>query len=70
MASIDARDRVMVPEQVAEAYAFSKLAAHLQMRADVQNIDQMILAGFCRNCLAKWCAPTFLKVPKVRSFTV
>ena len=39
----------------AEAYAFTKLAEHLRMRTDVQNIDVMILAGFCRNCLSKWC---------------
>jgi len=38
----------------AAAYAFSKLAEHLRMRADVQNIDLMVLAGFCRNCLSKW----------------
>ena len=37
-----------------QAYAFRKLMAHLQMRSDVQNIDQMNLAGFCRNCMAKW----------------
>jgi hypothetical protein len=37
-----------------EAYAFRQLVAHLQSRPDVQNIDQMNLAGFCRNCLSKW----------------
>lgn len=37
-----------------EAAAFRSLLAHLQKRTDVQNIDLMILAGFCRNCLAKW----------------
>jgi len=37
-----------------EAAAFRRLLAHLQERTDVQNIDLMILAGFCRNCLAKW----------------
>eukprot|EP00966_Prymnesium_polylepis_P117705 2721128-Prymnesium_polylepis.1 len=41
-------------DKEAAAYAFSQLVAHLQMRTDVQNIDQMILAGFCRNCLSKW----------------
>lgn len=46
------------PHQLAEAYAFSKLAEHLRMRTDVQNIDVMILAGFCRNCLSKWCRPS------------
>ena len=37
-----------------EAAAFRRLTAHLQERTDVQNIDLMNLAGFCRNCLAKW----------------
>ncbi len=37
-----------------EAAAFRRLLSHLRQRTDVQNIDLMILAGFCRNCLAKW----------------
>ena len=37
-----------------EAAAFRKLLAHLQDRTDVQNIDLMIMAGFCRNCFSKW----------------
>ena len=37
-----------------EAAAFRRLTAHLRERTDVQNIDLMELAGFCRNCLAKW----------------
>lgn len=37
-----------------EAAAFRRLLAHLNERTDVQNIDLMNLAGFCRNCLAKW----------------
>jgi hypothetical protein len=37
-----------------EAAAFRTLVAHLDSRKDVQNIDLMILAGFCRNCLSKW----------------
>ena len=37
-----------------EAAAFRGLVQHLQQRSDVQNIDIMNLAGFCRNCLAKW----------------
>lgn len=37
-----------------EAAAFRGLVEHLQNRTDVQNIDLMNLAGFCRNCLAKW----------------
>ena len=46
--SDDARTRV-------EAAAFRRLLTHLnEARPDVQNIDLMILAGFCRNCLADW----------------
>lgn len=37
-----------------EAAAFRRLVQHFQERTDVQNIDLMNLAGFCRNCLAKW----------------
>lgn len=37
-----------------EAAAFRRLVSHLQGRTDVQNIDLMNLAGFCRNCLSKW----------------
>ncbi|WP_088922206.1 DUF1244 domain-containing protein [Granulosicoccus antarcticus] len=37
-----------------EAAAFRTLVAHLQQRTDVQNIDLMNLAGFCRNCLSKY----------------
>ena len=37
-----------------EAEAFRRLVAHLQNRTDVQNIDLMNLAGFCRNCLGDW----------------
>lgn len=37
-----------------EAAAFRRLLQHLGLRADVQNIDLMIAAGFCRNCLADW----------------
>jgi hypothetical protein len=37
-----------------EAAAFRQLLAHLSERSDVQNIDLMNLAGFCRNCLANW----------------
>jgi hypothetical protein len=38
------------------ATAFRRLIAHLQHRTDVQNVDLMGLAGFCRNCLADWIA--------------
>lgn len=39
-----------------EAATFRALLQHLQTHTDVQNIDLMILADFCRNCLAKWYA--------------
>ena len=46
----------MTPDQKIqiEAAAFRRLLEHLDKRKDVQNIDLMNLAGFCRNCLAKW----------------
>ncbi|MFZ6183261.1 DUF1244 domain-containing protein [Nannocystis pusilla] len=46
----------MTPEQTEqlEAAAFRSLVAHLRERTDVQNIDLMNLAGFCRNCLSRW----------------
>lgn len=37
-----------------EAAAFRRLRDHLRTRSDVQNIDLMNLAGFCRNCLSRW----------------
>jgi len=37
-----------------QAAAFRTLVAHLRSRSDVQNIDLMNLAGFCRNCLSRW----------------
>ena len=37
-----------------EAAAFRRLIEHLRSRTDVQNIDMMNLAGFCRNCLSNW----------------
>jgi hypothetical protein len=37
-----------------EAATFRRLVEHLRERTDVQNIDLMNLAGFCRNCLSKW----------------
>jgi hypothetical protein len=42
-----------LPDAVAAA-AFRRLARHLRHRHDAQNIDLMVLAGFCRNCLADW----------------
>ena len=41
-------------QQAIEAQVLRRLLQHLDERKDVQNIDLMILAGFCRNCLAKW----------------
>ncbi len=41
-------------ETVLEAAAFRRLLQHLGERTDVQNIDLMNLAGFCRNCLSRW----------------
>ncbi len=41
-------------ELEAEAAAFRRLVEHLRERTDVQNIDLMNLAGFCRNCLSRW----------------
>ncbi len=45
-----------MPEQTTEIQAavFRRLVAHLNEHKDVQNIDLMNLAGFCRNCLSKW----------------
>ncbi len=37
-----------------EAAAFRRLIHHFQTHTEIQNIDLMLLAGFCRNCLAKW----------------
>jgi len=47
-ASLEARKTAI------EAAAFRRLLQHFDQRKDVQNIDLMNLAGFCRNCLAKW----------------
>jgi len=46
-----------IPEETRteiEAAAFRRLVQHFRDRTDVQNIDVMNLAGFCRNCLSKW----------------
>lgn len=37
-----------------QSAVFERLVNHLQKESDVQNIDMMILAGFCRNCLSRW----------------
>jgi hypothetical protein len=47
--SIDDKTRVEI-----EAAAFRRLVQHFRDRTDVQNLDVMNLAGFCRNCLSKW----------------
>lgn len=49
MSEIDEKTRVEL-----EAAAFRRLIEHLRQRTDVQNIDLMNLAGFCRNCLSNW----------------
>ena len=49
MATIDDKTTVEL-----EAAAFRRLVEHLRQRGDVQNIDLMNLAGFCRNCLSNW----------------
>lgn len=47
--ALDERTRIEL-----EAAAFRRLVQHFRERTDVQNLDVMNLAGFCRNCLAKW----------------
>lgn len=49
MTEIDSATRLEL-----EAAAFRRLLGHLRERTDVQNIDLMNLAGFCRNCLSRW----------------
>src|ERR687898_759949 len=49
MAEIDEHTRTEL-----EAAAFRRLVSHFRERTDVQNVDVMKLAGFCRNCLSKW----------------
>lgn len=49
MAEIDEKTQTEL-----EAAVFRRLVNHLQNRTDAQNIDMMILAGFCRNCLSNW----------------
>ena len=43
-------------KQALEAATFKRLIAHLLKSTDLQNIDLMNLAGFCRNCISKWMA--------------
>jgi hypothetical protein len=49
VARVDAQTRTEL-----EAAAFRRLVEHLRERSDVQNLDLMQLAGFCRNCLSRW----------------
>lgn len=49
MADMDEKTRTEL-----EAAAFRTLVSHLRKRTDVQNIDLMNMAGFCRNCLSRW----------------
>ncbi len=49
MSEIDEKTRIEL-----EAAVFRRLVEHLRQRTDVQNIDLMNLAGFCRNCLSNW----------------
>lgn len=49
-----------------EAQVYRRLVAHLMARSDVQNIDLMNLAGFCRNCLANW----YQDAARERGFTL
>ena len=44
----------ITPNEKVEALVLKRLINHLQKRTDVQNIDMMNLAGFCRNCLSNW----------------
>ena len=48
------KDMNQEKEKELQAAAFQALREHLQSRTDVQNIDMMNLAGFCRNCLSRW----------------
>jgi len=47
-------DMTLQTTEAVEAAAFRALVEHLRERSDVQNIDLMNLAGFCRNCLSRW----------------
>lgn len=51
---VDHKDLASADQDALDAAAFRRLLAHLGDRTDVQNIDLMILADFCRNCLSRW----------------
>jgi hypothetical protein len=59
-------DDSLINDKVA-ATAFRRLLAHLRHRTDVQNVDLMGLAGFCRNCLADWVAEADETIGKDRA---
>jgi hypothetical protein len=48
------KEKIMDKEIEIQAAVFRRLLAHLDNRKDVQNIELMNLAGFCRNCFSKW----------------
>ncbi len=52
----------MEKAQEIKARAFDRLISHLDNRKDVQNIDLMILANFCRNCLSNWMSEEAEKI--------
>ncbi len=54
MVLISNEENIMDTKTELEAAAFRRLLKHLDERKDVQNIELMNLAGFCRNCLSKW----------------
>jgi len=64
----DQRSGALDPRQQVEleAAVFRRLLKHFDERKDVQNIELMILAGFCRNCLSKW----FVEAAKERGIDV
>jgi len=51
---MDVQNKDTLVQTEIEAAVFRRLVKHLQEHTEVQNIDLMNLAGFCRNCLAKW----------------
>jgi hypothetical protein len=51
-------------KQKIEASTFRKIIKHLQENKDLQNIDLMNLAGFCRNCISKWYVESSKKYQK------
>ena len=54
MTNLDPQKQADRTQTELEAAVYRRLVAHLRERTDVQNIDLMNLAGFCRNCLSNW----------------